>query len=154
MHIASILSQCNDYFHLHEPFLFSCRFPLYSLSWFFLHNHQIAAIGVSMVVKLTLMLHVQCRRLVNNKNNSYCTRLYIKLAKNMLLWIKIRQKYLQLSIDHTPSCVHFCKKHMQEGERLLYTLFQITTSRKAQVNLSMPSTFNKAMTALLQWYVL
>ena len=36
---------------------------------------------------------------------------------------KIKQN-LQIYIDHTPSCVHFCKKkHTQEGAWLLYILF-------------------------------
>ena len=73
---------------------------------------------------------------LNNKNNSYCMRLYVNLAKNVLRWIKIRQKYLQLSINYSSSCVHFCKKRVQEGVWLLYIFFRIKTSRKAQVNLS------------------
>ena len=83
----------------------------------------------------TVLLLLDTLHLLSHKNNSYCTRLYIKLAKNVLLWIKIRQKFLQLYIDHAPSCVHFCKKRTQEGERLLYIFFQIKTSRKAHLNL-------------------
>ena len=39
----------------------------------------------------------------------------------MLLWTNIKQKNLHISIDHTPSCIHFCKrKHTQEGTWSLY----------------------------------
>ena len=38
----------------------------------------------------------------------------------MLLWTKIKQKNLQICINHAPSCVYFCKrKHMQERAWLL-----------------------------------
>ena len=43
----------------------------------------------------------------------------------MLLWIEIKQKNLQICVDHAPSCIHFFKKkRMQEGAWLLYIFFQ------------------------------
>ena len=43
---------------------------------------------------------------------------------NGLLWTRIKQKNLQICIDHAPSCIHFCKKkRTQEGEWLLYIFF-------------------------------
>ena len=45
----------------------------------------------------------------------------------MLLWTKIKQKNLQMCIDHMiidPSCIHFCiKKHTLLGAWLLYVFF-------------------------------
>ena len=54
----------------------------------------------------------------------------------MLLWIKIKQKYLKRCIDYAPSCVHYCKKHAQEGAWLLKIFFQIYNKQEVQVNLS------------------
>ena len=42
----------------------------------------------------------------------------------MLPWTKIKQKNLQICIDHTPSCIYFCKKkRTQEGAWLLCIFF-------------------------------
>ena len=42
----------------------------------------------------------------------------------MLLWTNIKQKNLQICIDHAPSCIHFCKKKCtEEGVWLLYIFF-------------------------------
>ena len=42
----------------------------------------------------------------------------------MLLWTKIKQKNLQICIDHAPSCVHFGKKkRTQKGVWSLYIFF-------------------------------
>ena len=41
----------------------------------------------------------------------------------MLLWTKIKQKNLEICVYKAPSCVHSCKKHMQEGVWLLYIFF-------------------------------
>ena len=42
----------------------------------------------------------------------------------MLLWTKIKQKNLQICIDHAPSCIYFCKnKRTQEGLWLLCIFF-------------------------------
>ena len=42
----------------------------------------------------------------------------------MLLWTTIKQKNLQICIDHAPSYIHFCKKkRMQEVTWSLYVFF-------------------------------
>ena len=42
----------------------------------------------------------------------------------MLLWTKIKQKNLQICVDHAPSCVHFYKKkRTQEGASFLCIFF-------------------------------
>ena len=42
----------------------------------------------------------------------------------MLLWTKIKQKNLQICVDHAALCTHFCKKkHTQKWAWLLCILF-------------------------------
>ena len=44
----------------------------------------------------------------------------------MLQWTKIKQKNLQIYVNHASSCIHFCKKkHMQERVWLLCNFFCI-----------------------------
>ena len=48
----------------------------------------------------------------------------LKHITDTILWIKIKQKYLQIWIGHASSFVHFCKQCMQQGGMVIVHLSQ------------------------------
>ena len=41
----------------------------------------------------------------------------------MLLWTKIKEKNLQICVDHAPSCIQFCKKKRTQEKVWLLCIF-------------------------------
>ena len=124
--MASILSQYEVYFHLHEPFIFSWHLPSSSVSRLFL---CVFCIGCQMHMVAQHTLFIKCiassllnyqlaivRRLIKHVTTEryaqllahYYTTPSIQLSIGKLsLWIKIKQlKGFETMHQPCPACVH------------------------------------------------